>query len=277
MTIKEASIIFLNETKQNEILVRDFFKIISNMTGYSTESIRGSSLGLSNDKFVKENWFTDNFVYLKRDEKHPARIVSKNYLKNSQIKFENYISYNSVSKNNARKFIFNDIKNIENPIVLTMAGECGFDVKLIKQINKRAIVYNVERDENVLSKFIKRRFVVKNFNCTMHTFLLQNDIFYDVINYDSVSYLCGYLSNDLKIINSKKSTNILALTLMNIKKIRNHGSFSSTTRTKYIDSSDPTFDCIQDILSNYIFIGEHIYNRTDSFSTKMRVLKFKIK
>lgn len=280
ITIKDAMKTILSNDKINMIYVNDLINQVSKMTGYSKESVRGSSIG-STDKFMSESWFFENYLYLPQDNGVQAMIIKHKFLDKARNYRDNKPitkCYNSEEKKLARKFIFDNIKNINNPKILTFASEEGLDVKYIFEINKTAKIDNIERSNEILKKYKLLKLKTKDYNMTLSKFLQKRKNYkqYDLINYDTVGYLCKYISDDLEIINKYKKTNNLFLTIQDVKKIRNYGEFAETIRNRYVGCEDPTLSYITDLMTNYNFISMYNY-RQSGLKIGMRILHFEVK
>jgi hypothetical protein len=241
---------------------------------YSRTSIRGSSIGQAKDKVLKKPWFTDFFIYVNG---RPALVMKKEYAKEHWNFDDTEVDYNTPDKQKAREFAFKGIGRFDEPKVLTLAGKEGFDVKYLLELNPRTKIFNVEEDKEIFRKYKGLNLPTTDFRMTVNRFLksFPNERF-DYFNYDSITYLCKRLGEDLQIINENKIVNILSLTMMNIKKIRNFGRFVDEVKGKYWNCKDPTLEFIKDTLDNYDFQGEHIYKR-DEGSLEMRVLRFRLR
>jgi hypothetical protein len=68
-----------------------------------------------------------------------ARVIKLKYAEEHNLIYNNDICYNTIEKQNTRKFIFSDIEDLDSPNILTLAGEEGLDVKYI--LNISYIVY----------------------------------------------------------------------------------------------------------------------------------------
>jgi hypothetical protein len=276
MTVKSCIQKILNNSTEDVIYLSNILKQTANETGHSYESVRGSSFGLARDKFLKEDWFKSNWYYISKNSNNPARIIRKEYVEKQGLTLNENISYDTIHKQKSREYVFDSIKKLSKPKIITLAGEHGLDVQYILKINKNSIIHNIEKDKNIFDNYCKLGLKTNNYNCTVTEFL-HTEKKVDIFFYDSMGYLCEYISNDLQLINNYKTTNILCLNLMNIKNIRNHGSFANSLRRRYGHLPNPTLTHIKKILSNYSYVDNYIYNRTTQNSQQMIIYKFKLK
>lgn len=266
------------------IYLSDLINKAAKETGYTKTSIRGTTFG-SVVKYISEKWFYDNFVYYPQKDTNKPIIFKKSFINNVILFNERKpitVSYNTEPKKEARLHIFKNIQNIENPTVLTMASEEGFDVKLIKKLNPSARIYNVEKNKEILEEYKKNKSKNKlksiDFHGTLNKFLLKRKNYkpFTLINYDTVGYLCQSISDDLLFINKYRKCEYLFLTISNIKKIRNRGHFAEYVKSKYIEHDNPTMAYIKEEMTNYHIISNYHYKQ-DHCKVGMQVIGFKLK
>lgn len=258
------------------ITLSDLINLICKLTGKSKASVTGTSFGSSN-KFRSEEWFFKDYLYMPRNNKTPATIFKKSFLKmaNSLNNTKPItISYNTEEKKQARKFIFENIVNIDNPIILTLAGEEGLDVEYLLKLNEKCIIDNVERNTIFLEKFKLLNLKSNNYNMDFGNFLKITKRHYHLINYDTIGYLCDYISKDLLLINNKKITDYLCLTIQDLKTLRNTGNFANTNREKYKHFDNQTFAYLSENMTNYDIISVYRYTQN---KVGMIIFKFKLK
>ena len=269
VSIMDASKIFFKNIRDKTVLAKDYLNFISNITGYSYESVRGSTIGYQYPKLGGQDWFKMNWTYMRSTDGVPARFVKGK----DEIPLGN--SYNHETKHKSRQFVFRNIRKLTNPKVLTLAGHEGLDVKYIFKQNKNARIFNVEKHFNILREYKKHKLPTHDMNTTISTFIRSIDQTFDHIFYDSVSYLCGYIANDLEYINDNKMTKIISVNLMDMNGIRNHGRFANYMREKFKSKKNKTLAAVKYIMSNYRYIGSYGY-KCGGNSIGMRILKFEL-
>ena len=255
-------------------ILQEIINHVSKETGKTKSSVMGSSFG-STDKTCKKEWFSKDWYYASSNKDEPARIIKNNTIK----KHNKYLNYNTKTKQIARQIIYKELTRFKSPSILTLAGASSVEIKYVFSKRPNAVITNVEKDSVCLKAFKKHRLPVKSFHGTMSEYLSTENTRVDIINYDSMSYLCSYIHDDIKLINKRKLCKYLCLTISAIKKIRNTGEFANKIRSKYIMKKDPTLCCLLNTMKNYTLIEDFEYKRggEGSRTQKMRILKFKLK
>ena len=101
----------------------------------------------------------------------------------------------------------------------------------------------------------------------MSQHLSINKTKYSFINYDSISYLCKKVANDIEVLNNSKADTI-ALTLCKVENgARNHGKFADYLRTTY--SKNTTTNYLKDSFTNYKMVDTHSYKRNTNSQQMM--------
>ena len=162
------------------------------------------------------------------------------------------------------------------PTMLTMASSEGLDVKQVLKHKPNAKIVNIEYKREVLDTYQSMGLPTEDYHMKSTEFLKNDNRHFDLVNYDSMSYLCDYIAEDLTIINNSKRCDYIAITMLNIEGIRNHGNFADMMREAYANSSTPTSDFLKKTLSNYEKIDEEVYKREQG-SRSMRMTLWKLK
>lgn len=271
-SIIESSISYLNSSKIDVILQVDFLKAISKRTHKTTESIRGTVMGVANYKILENSKVNKTW----RFARNPARFVRKG------SKYEKDIydfSYNTKEKRNARKRIFSHLPRKRNPTILTLASNKGYCVKTILKRYKNPNIINVEQNEKILKEWIQGGIKTKNYLTTLEKFVkssnFKNETF-DFVNLDLMGYASMKSNKTFTAINQTNNCKCIAITLQYLKKFRNHGRFVEWAKEKYYRFDDPTLEWIKDVFSNYTLDDVFVYNRDKSHQgVAMRVFIFK--
>lgn len=275
MSLMKITEQYLLKTKRSEILQTELLDYVSKKSGCSRESVRGTVIGFSPNKIMGNPKIARIWSLERSNGYKPARLVRKT----NKVQVKNFgITYETKEKQRAREFVFKNIFNIKEPKILTMAGHQGGCVKYALEKLIYPEIHNVEKYNDVLNNFKKLNLPVTSFLSSMSEHLKNIEQNYDVIYYDSLYGLCDYIAQDLKTINFRKLCREVNLTLLNIKRIRNHGKFADEVRSKYYRFKDPTLTWIKKNMNNYQFVEEYVYCRKSDCNTRpMRVIKMKLK
>lgn len=270
MGITKTAIEVLINMKQDTMGHKELVSTVAEKLNVSYESARGTLL-ISQDK-VRYICEKSNCIYF-NNGKHSV-IIKINKVKEyeNKLNIKKY-SYNSKSKQTAREFIYSYFKGGD---VLTFGGDEGLDIKYVLDNLEHGEIHNLERCEKLFKKYLRLPFSAntKNFNTTLHNHLSNNKTRYNLINYDSISYLCSKVANDIEVLNNSNSDTI-ALTLCKVENgARNHGKFADYLRNTY--SKNTTTNYLKDSFTNYKMIATHSYKRTTR-SQKMVIYIFQKK
>jgi len=270
MSIKSDAILELNNlenSKVYKISSSQFRKKLSGIINKKPESIRGTlftdskRLGFLNDT---------GYFYLKGTMYH--RHVFKDLYKvclNSENDF-----YDTIEKEDSRKFVFNNINHYKKPKVLTLPSNRGLDVKYCLSKNNNSIIHCIERNKTVLDEFRKLNLNCVSFLGNFYDIVKSNKYTYDILFYDSTSYMCESVYHDMVLINQKRLAKEVNINLMDIKKIRNTGAFANHFRNKYSKNKNPTLTILKDCLFGYELVSQFRYKNTNT--TYMNIFKFKL-
>jgi len=273
MTQLEAAIEILKNSPSITVRQTDLLSVVAQATGTKRDSVRGSIIGLPPHKLMGQQYFKNNWVFCRE----PARFVRKGHEKPGEA-YE--VDYDTPAKRAARERAFTPLKTmtITNPYlkVLTMAGDQGLCVKRILEISPLAHIFNAEKYEDILALYQALGYRSIDFHQTIGDVMRGIKQTFDFINYDSLSYACGYIDKDMQFINKTQNTKWLAFTQMAIKKFRNTGEFAEWARKNFVGKyDDPTKEWIKFRLDNYVLCDEFVYNRDPSKNTRsMRVFLF---
>ncbi len=264
---------YLKSTQEDVLFSNTFRNNMATRCGTSSEVIRGSIMSCSGGKLMGEPYFKENWIMIQK----PSRLVRKSYANTHNIKAYS-LSYDTPAKHKTREMILSPILKSTKKIstMLTMASSEGLDVKLVLDKKPNTKIVNIEYKSEVLQEYKKNGFNTEDYLCKSTEFLKRDTRKFDLINYDSMSYLCEYIAEDLKIINDDKRTNYLAITMLNIEGIRNHGQFAEHMRTAYADDKTPTSTFLREVLSNYEKVNEEVYKR-ESGARSMKMTMWKLK
>lgn len=273
MTIMEASLHYLQKTRKHEVSSVEFRKHVAKLAGVSTEVVRGTIMSCSGGKLMGEPYFKNNWIMVQK----PSRLIRKSYADKHGIK-EYTLSYDTPTKHKTREMILAPILKSTKRIstMLTMASSEGLDVKSVLDKKPNTKIVNIEYKKEVLDQYKTNGFNTEDYLLKSTDFLKNDKRKFDLINYDSMSYLCDYIAEDLKLINDDKRTKYLAITMLNIEGIRNHGAFASYMRETYQKDKTPTSSFLKEVLNNYEKIEEEVYKReVGARSMKMTMWKLK--
>lgn len=256
MTITKTAIKVITNSKKDIMTHKELVSTVSKLLNVSYESTRGTLL-ISQDK-IRNICEKSNSTYLNSGK---DSVIVKNGKENKyegKLNTQKY-SYNSASKQTAREFIYSHFKGGN---ILTFGGDEGLDIKYVLDNLQHREIHNLERCEKLFKKYLELPFSrnTKNFNTTLYKHLSNNKTRYNLINYDSISYLCSKVANDIEVLNNSNSDTI-ALTLCKVENgARNHGKFADYLRNTY--SKNTTTNYLKDSFTNYRMIATHSYKRT---------------
>ena len=254
---------------------RDLMETISKLTNISYESVRGTLL-ISQEK-IREICNKSSSTYLKNYKKLGSIIVKNKFLFKYVAKTYGTSNYTYETKNKqiARDFVYSFFR--QKGDILTFGGSEGKDIQhIIENLNYNKI-YNLEKHKDEFKKYTKLPFSKKsqNFNISFFNFYSNNKILFDLVNYDSVSYLSDNVSKDFILMNKKRNARVIAITLSKMENgVRNHGVFSDYLRTNYKENI--TTNYLIDTLSSYKLIKRYEYQRENG-TQPMVIYIFKIK
>lgn len=270
MSIKSDAILEINKLEDGNVYKigsSQFRKILSDITNKTPESIRGT---LFTDS--KRLGFLDdtNYFYLKGIMYHKDifKDLYKVYL-NSENNF-----YDTIEKEDSRQFVFKNINQYKKPKVLTLPSSRGLDVKYCLSNNSKSIIHCIEKDKKVLGEFKKLNLNCVSFLGKFYDIVKSNKYTYDILFYDSTSYMCESVYHDAVLINQKRLAKEVNINLMDIKRIRNTGAFANYFRSRYSKDKNPTLTILKDSLFAYELVSQFRYKNTNS--TYMNVFKFKL-
>lgn len=279
-TIKCAEEIFKSTTDEH-FLKADLIALVSEVKGMSKASVTGTCFGddmtppphkIMGKPFFKKEWVT---CKTSTGKIRFVRIgTSKD--KNRSIKTYDTVAKQEARKNGAEKYL-RKLRG-KNPKILTLAGECGYDVKSYLKIKPGAEIHNVENNYNVYQKIIKKRLRLINYFGELGKYIEEcpNKMF-GLINYDTHGYIGKGVLETLEIINRKKAGKYVCLTIQHHKAFRNHGSVANYLRDKYGHYEDPVLECLkQESMQNYIIVDDFTYQREQAKGCTMRTLVFKL-
>lgn len=280
-TIEFAEAIFKYSTN-DDFLKTEFITLISESKGMTKSSVDGTCFGGDitppPNKIMGKAVFKNDWVMCKSSTGRVrfARIGTQKD-KNRIVK-----TYDTPAKRKARqdgpeKCLRTFRK--KHPVIITLAGECGHDVKGFLKISPGADIYNVESNPLVFDEITKLKLKITNYFGTLGNFIEDcPDKFADVINYDTHGYVCGELLKTLEIINRKKASKFVCLTIQHQKAFRNHGSVATYLRLQYGHCEDPILECFnQEFMQNYKIIKDFTYKREKGKAAVMRTLTFRLK
>lgn len=282
LTIVKCGISILENTTDDEILKSELVKLISEKTSKSGSSINGTLWG--NDitppphKLMGHTTFIQSWIACKTSTGRGRiiRIGSKIHKNTKVIKN----TYDTKEKQKARsRGIESYLKkyNGNNPIILTMAGSHGYDVKRFLKIKPGAIIYNAESNPTVFDTIKKQKLNMLNYYGDISK-LVENtaDQFFDMINFDTDGYVSQRSDKTLNIINKKRAGRIVCVTIQDLKRFRNHGEFADFLRKRYKSTLDYL---THGPMTNYNIIDTYVYKRNpdDPGSKSMRVIVFEVK
>lgn len=285
LSIVKCATTILANTIDDEILLNELNTLIADKRGISKESVAGTLYG--NDifpppwKLMGQEEINKKWVRVKTSI-GGARIVRIGSIKHNPEDQLNS-SYDTKGKQEARlegpEWCLKKFRR-KNPRILTLAGSEGYDVDRFLKIKPGAVIDNVEQNSNVFESIIKKDFPITNHFINMTKFLenCPGDSF-ELIFFDSDGYISEGLDKALKIINKKKPTKYLCLTIQNIEKFRNTGTFIKALRKRFKRCKRPTTAYLRSqIMSNYTIIKDFTYNRgQDGINNKsMRTIIFKL-
>lgn len=276
MSIKKQAIKYLSEMKEEYITHQELVTVVSNIKKLPYESVRGTLL-ISQDK-IREICDKSNTVYIKNHKELGSIIVNGKFISKyrSLVYGVSNYTYETKNKKMARDYIYS---HFDRGNILTFAGSEGKDIEHIIDNNlKYKKIYNLEKYKDEFDKYINDHPLSDksiNINRSFYDFYSKNEISFDLINYDSVSYLSDNLSKDIILMNQKIKANTIAITLSKMENgVRNHGRFSDYLRKNYKKLITTNF--LKDTLSAYKLIEKYEYQR-EKGSQPMIIYIFKLR
>lgn len=272
MTIQKATRLFLKKFKGNIIPHYDLVKNISIKTNKKYDSTRGTLF--IGDEHTNETLNGTDFVFIKT---HDGSFIIR---KNTDVYdlYKDYIySYNTEEKQKSREFIFSHIYDGDS--IMTFSGSEGLDISFLRSNYNNITIYNIEKNSTYYNMYLNTEYsdTTVNYNIDFFDFYKNNNKYFNLLNYDSISYLCESVSKDIILMNEKPNSDILAITLSKVEEgVRNTGNFAKTIRNKYKNSKQITTDYLKDTLTNYEHIDTYEYKR-DVNTQPMKVYIFKNK
>ena len=272
MTIQKATRLFLKKFKGDIIPHYDLVKNISIKTNKKYGSARGTLF--IGDKHTNETLNGTDFVFIKTP--NGSYIIRKNT--DVYDLYKDYIySYNTEEKQKSREFIFSHI--YDGDTIMTFSGSEGLDISFLRSNYNNITIYNIEKNNTYYNMYLNTEYsdTTINYNINFFDFYKNNNKYFNLLNYDSISYLCESVSKDIILMNEKPNSDILAITLLKVEEgVRNTGNFAKTIRNKYKNSKQITTDYLKDTLTNYEHIDTYEYKR-DKNTQPMKVYIFKNK
>jgi hypothetical protein len=256
--------------KGKEFITRsDVIKEMARITGQSINSVDGSTIDPNH--FGKEKWFLTDFIvrngiifWRKKDE--PITPM---------------VNYDSEGKEKARQYVFKNVGNIINPMIAVTANTGG-DIKVILSKNPNAIIHNIEINRGILDEYLKND--VNKTKTTSHNmdvfefFKKYPKYHFDIIWLDCYCFVQKSMAETLKLINDGWMADELSITLKHTKNPRNGDKFSCELREKYKLSSEPQKVALDDLLTNYVYLGRMSYESSKVGSKgRMVVLKYRLR
>lgn len=275
MSIKKQTISYILYMKKEYINHHDLVETISKLTNYPFDSVRGTLL--ISQKKIREICNKSSSTYLQNYKNLGSIIVKNKFLHKyvTKIYGTSKYTYETENKQLSRDFLYSFFRQKGN--ILTFGGSEGKDIQhIIENLNYNKI-YNLEKDKDEFEKYIKLPFSTKseNLKISFYDFYLNNKILFDLVNYDSLSYLSDKVSKDFILMNKKRNARVIAITLSKMENgVRNHGNFSDYLRKKY--KKNITTNFLKDTLSFYKLIKRYDYQR-EKGTQPMVIYIFKIK
>ncbi len=286
LPIVDIAVAVLNNTSNDEILLKDLNTVVAKKKGTSIASVAGTLYG--NDinppphKLMGREDVTCAWIRVKTSTggARIVRIGSKKHNPKDQLN----LSYDTEGKQEARRkgpeWCLRKFRR-KHPRILTMAGSDGYDVKRFLDIKPESLIDNVEQNPNAFKSIKEKGFPITNYFTSMVKYLEKcpKDN-YELIFFDSDGYISESLDKSLKSINEKKVTKYLCLTIQNLEKFRNTGSFIIALRKRFAKCKRPTTAYLRSkIMSNYAIIKDFTYSRgqTGMNTKSMRTIVFKLR
>lgn len=280
-TIKCAEYILKNTT--DDVLYKtDFIDLISEHKGISKTSVDGTCFGNNinptPNKIMGKPIFIENWVACKSSTGQLRFARKGTKYDTNRVK----ATYDTEGKRAARvagaeKYLRKTRK--KNPVIVTLAGEGGYDVIEYLKIKHGAEIHCVENNPLVYDKIQARKLNATTHLMDLCKFLENWDgRSIDLLNYDSPGYVCKSVLKTLEIVNRKKSAKIVCLTVQHLYGFRNHGSMTNYLKLQYGDYDDPTMEVFkQEWMQNYNIIEDFVYKRVDKPGHLMRTIIFRLK
>ena len=276
MTIKDASVAFLKKSKKDVITQVEFLRAISKITNTTTESVRGTMMGIADYKIMQDDYVSKRWIHARS----PARFIRRG-TKYEAMYTNAKVVYNTKAKKQARSRILKHIPSKRNPTILTLASSEGYCVQDILKRFKTPNIINVEKDRNVLNKWEQKNIPTVNYLCDLTKFISSpkfKSMNIDFANLDLMGYASLKSHGQFTQLNEMKNCNTIAITLQYLKRFRNHGRFVDWAKLMYGHYEDPTLKWITNVFSNYNMIDTFTYNRDKkNKGMPMRVFIFKVK
>lgn len=270
MSMIKTAVKFLNRTRRREISQSEFLTIMSEMTGYTRESVRGTIIGHGHKLFGQPQ-FQRSWAACIADASRGKRkrILRRKDMTARDIEFE--VDYDTPAKAAARERGLQHLcPGTHHPNVMTFAATEGFCVKSILARCPNAVITNVEHDARVLAEWESKGIPTYNI-LTEFSEYIRTDEFrntdYELVNADFVGYAARWLHHDLIYLDGLANIKTIVLTINGIKRFRNHGAWVDYVKAKY-RSEDPTLEWINDIVSNYRIVDYWFYVRNPSRNSR---------
>ncbi len=263
MSYLSEAISFLAANKGRPVLQTELLKYVASARGTSTERVRGTIIkfngGLLNPKMLRS-------LGLRRD-RSPARFVA------GECVTEDYQSYHCPIKRAVVSKVLDHISGT-TPTFVTLAGEHGLDVEQFLSLYPNGTAINFERDSTIAARFSSK---FTNVETHIDSFKSAAGIACDLAFYDSVGYACQSTEDTVLAFNRSQNPAVIAITLIDINGIRNHGEWAELARAMFT-GEDPTKEWLESAMSNYKLVEEIKYKKTNMPGARgMRVFVFKRK
>jgi hypothetical protein len=261
MSILNTAIVFLEKTRKRTVKQVELLTFVSQKTKKSRESVRGTICksvgGVYDPKILQRLGF--------KFERSPARLIKDK----SPPKI--YQSYHCPVKQSVRERIFANLKHGDS--VATFGGHEGLCVKHLISLGLNLSITNIENNPDALTSYKMAGYRTNDFLGVFTSFFSGFSGQLDLLNYDSYGYMCRYMAEDFAEISRRGNVKRVAITILGIKRFRNHGPWVSKARAVYGHLEDPTLQCIKDLMPNYKCVDSFFYQKTNVKQARpMRVI-----
>lgn len=277
-TINEAAIAILRSCRKREITQREFLELVSQRTGRSQESVRGTIIGYG--KLFDDPDFKIHWAEVRGKDGKPKRLVKRSHLTPGDQECD--IEYETPEKQATRDRILSHLKKTTRRVnLITLAAKKGLCAKGMYKKCPNAQIINIERRRDVLDAWEAEGIDTINVHSTFDDFIGSKKFAehtFEFLNADLMGYVARTRHESLIRLNALKNVKVIALTTLAVENFRSHGRWKRDMKRRYRHSKTPIKDLIIDTMSNYELIDEWTYRRDpEARSRKMivRVLRLR--
>lgn len=260
-SMQNVALSVLRRCRRKEIPQTELIRTVAEITGFTSESVRGTIIGGGRKLFGTDE-FKKTWVVCQPDKAlgKPKRFVQRRYRKATDVEFS--LHYDTPSKKEARERGMKDLKPGRQKII-TLAATEGYCVKEILRRCPQAEIINIERDADILAQWKRKGITTTNIHSTLLDFVFSPRFLlhqYSFLNADLMGYPCPSLHKMLERVNMVGNIQTIALNTLGLHNFRNHSEWKTKMEARY-RSTDPTRQWLVALMSNYRIVDEWFYNR----------------